>query len=82
MANRNGPAITYGDFEFDPIRGFPVPQISLNTTANRSSAGLPFNYQTDVTLNGLIYGFTGYNNDCESPSQLDQNTGFGFLRPS
>jgi len=79
MANRNGPAITYGDFEFDPIRGFPVPQISLNTTANRSSAGLPFNYQTDVTLNGLIYGFTGYNNDCESPSQLDQNTGFGFL---
>lgn len=76
---RNGPSITYGDFEFDPIRGFPVPQISLSTTANRSAAGLPFNYQTDVTLNGIIYGFTGYNNDCTSPSELDQDTGFGFL---
>lgn len=79
MANRNGPSITYGDFEFDPIRGFPVPQISLSTNANRTQAGTPFNYQTDVTLNGLIYGFTGYNNDCENPSTLDQNTGFGFL---
>ena len=79
MANRNGPSITYGDFEFDPIRGFPVPQVSISTNANRTTAGQPFNYQTDVTLNGLVYGFTGYNNDCQSPSELDQDTGFGFL---
>ena len=32
-----------------------------------------------MTLNGLVYGFTGYNNDCQSPSELDQDTGFGFL---
>jgi hypothetical protein len=77
--NRNGPNIQYGNFWFDPISGFPVPQVSISQNVNRSSAGVVIGYESSVTLEGIIYGFTGYNNDCQSPSQLDQDTGFAFL---
>lgn len=77
--DRAGPNIRYGDFYFDPINGYPVPQVSISQTVNRSSAGTPFSYATTVTLEGLIYAFSGYNNDCEPPNSLDQDTGFGFL---
>lgn len=77
MAIRTGPTIKYGAFEFDPSMGFPVPQISLSTNANRSQAGVAFSYQTDVTLNGLIYGRTGWINDCDN--NFSRDTGFAFL---
>lgn len=76
---RNGPNVKYGSFYFDPISGYPVPQVSISQNINRSSAGVVIGYESTVTLEGIIYGFTGYNNDCQSPSQLDQDTGFAFL---
>ena len=79
ITSRNGPNIRYGSFLFDPISGYPTPQVSISQSVNRSSAGVPFSYASTVTLEGIIYAFTGYNNDCSPPNSLDQDGGFSML---
>lgn len=63
--------ITYGWFTFESLSGYPVPNISLSTNHERTSAGQYLSSEMSITLEGLIYTQRMANQDSSSMAGSD-----------
>lgn len=56
--------IQYGNYEFDPTQGRPVPQISISNEQERDGAGKAIGLKTIISLEGVV---------CHVSGSLDRN---------